>query len=164
MVMEEINKKWNTFKLFFIHSFHIYEEMPQLSWFISSESKTNWAALPHELFQDWSLIYVLPIWSIYIRVWLNRPRAYVHSSSHCKQKIICWSFEIRSNWKSLTNLWFCDSFYSPQGLCSCSFKPCDRGGPSYKHFPTHMLVTPTAAMSGLKRTTATEKIKKKEVL
>ena len=50
------------------------EKMPELWW--SVWTRKHWAALPHELLQDWSLI-----WSIYIPFWLT----YLHSSSLSKQ-------------------------------------------------------------------------------
>ena len=50
----------------------------------------NWAALPHELFLDWSLI-----WSIYIPVW---PK-FLLFFSICKQKFF-WNQEKRQFWIS----------------------------------------------------------------
>ena len=66
----------------------IYEEKPQLWWAVWV--RKDRAALPCPSFQDWSLV-----WSSAIPVW---PK-YLHSSSLCKQKFFCWSFEIRSNRK-----------------------------------------------------------------
>ena len=52
----------------------------------------DWTALPHEWFQDWSLI-----WSIHIPVW---PK-YLHSYSHSEQKISCRSLKILQYWENL---------------------------------------------------------------
>ena len=58
---------------------------------------------PDEYFQDWSLKE-----SINIPVWSK----YLHSSSLCKQKLICRSFEISSDGKFRIDLWFWGPDYS----------------------------------------------------
>ena len=70
-----------------------------------SRQKNNWAALPHNLFQDWS-----HIWSMYIHTCLAEISSFVFLSAY--KKFSCRSLKISSHWKFCINLWFWDSHYS----------------------------------------------------
>ena len=64
----------------------LLRKIPQL--WESVCTRNNWAALPRELFQVWSLI-----WSIHIPVWPKYP----HSSSPSKRKFFCRSLKTKNH-------------------------------------------------------------------